>query len=195
MNKITKTISLLWAALLSCAALTMTSCSDGKSYADLLSDETKAVNYFLANQRVINEIPADSIFETGEDAPYYRMDEDGQIYMQVVKAGSADNKAFSDQMIYFRFMRYDLAYYHQYGEWPEGEGNAADMEYNPMYFRFGNYSLQSSAQYGSGIQLPLSYLGIDCEVNIVIKSQYGFTSEMTNVVPYLYNVRYFKSQI
>lgn len=78
---------------------------------------------------------------------------------------------------------------------PEGEGNAADMEYNPMYFRFGNYSLQSSAQYGSGIQLPLSYLGIDCEVNIVIKSQYGFTSEMTNVVPYLYNVRYFKSQI
>lgn len=64
-----------------------------------------------------------------------------------------------------------------------------------MYFRFGNYSLQSSAQYGSGIQLPLSYLGIDCEVNIVIKSQYGFTSEMTNVVPYLYNVRYFKSQI
>lgn len=195
MNKITKTGSLLLAAVLSCAALVLTSCNDGKSYADLLADENKAVNFFLANQRVVNEIPADSIFETGDDAPFYRMDEDGQIYMQVIKAGSADKKAYSDQMIYFRFMRYNLAYYHQYGEWPEGEGNAADMEYSPMYFRFGNYSLQSSAQYGSGIQLPLSYLGINCEVKIVIKSQYGFTSEMTNVVPYLYHVRYFNSPI
>ena len=35
----------------------------------------------------------------------------------------------------------------------------------------------------------------DCEVNLVIKSQYGIASEISNVVPYLYNVRYFKSQI
>ena len=39
------------------------------------------------------------------------------------------------------------------------------------------------------------YLGIDSEVNLVIKSQYGYTEEISNVTPYLYNVRYFRSKI
>ena len=177
-----------------CLTLSFVSCDDSKSYADLLSEETKAVNAFLADQRVINEIPADSIFETGVNAPYYRMDDDGNIYMQVIKAGSKDNMAKDNQVIYFRFMRYSLINYAQDTELV-GEGNANDMEYAPTSFRFANYSLQSSSQWGAGIQLPLYYLGIDSEVNIVIKSQFGFTDEISNVVPYLYNIRYFKSQL
>lgn len=170
------------------------SCDNGTSYAELLTDETKSVNFFLAHQRVINEIPADSVFEVGENAPYYKMDEDGNVYMQVLNAGTKENKAESDQLIYFRFMRYNLHYWSLDGEM-SGEGNADDMEYLPTSFRFGNYTLSSSAEWGSGIQLPLYYLGVDCEVNLVIKSQYGIASEISNVVPYLYNVRYFKSQI
>lgn len=176
-------------------AMLSTACSDGKSYADLLSDENKAVNFYLAGQRVINEIPADSVFEEGPDAPFYRMDEDGQVYMQVIKSGNKADKAYDDQMIYFRFMRYNLLYNYTYNEWPEGEGNAESMEYMSTYFRYGNYSLSTSAQYGSGIQVPLAYLGVECEVNMVIKSQYGFTSDLSNVIPFLFNVRYFKSRI
>lgn len=176
-------------------AVLSTACSDGRSYADLLSDENKAVNFYLANHRVINEIPADSVFEEGPEAPFYRMDEDGQVYMQVLKSGSKNNKAYDDQMIYFRFMRYNLIYNYTYNEWPEGDGNAESMEYMSTYFRYGNYTNTTSAQYGSGIQVPLAYLGIDCEVNLVIKSQYGMTSELSNVVPYMYNIRYFKSRI
>ncbi len=170
------------------------SCDDNKSYADLLSDEDKAVNNFLADQIVFNEIPADTVFEIGPDAPYYRLDEDGMMYMQVLKTGDLKDKATDNQLIYFRFMRYNLNYYAD-GVLPDGEGNAEDMENYYTAFRFGNYTLSSSSQYGAGLQMPLYYLGIDCEVNIVIKSQYGLTSEISNVIPYLYNVRYFKSQI
>ena len=170
------------------------SCDDNKSYADLLADEDKSVNNFLADQRVINSIPEDSIFEVGEDAPYYRMDEDGFVYMQVLKTGDLTKKGKDNELVYFRFMRYNLAYYDK-GVLPDGEGNADDMEYSPTSFRLGNYTLPSSSQFGTGIQIPLYYLGIDCEVNIVIKSQYGFSDEISNVVPYLYNIRYFKSQL
>ena len=175
-------------------AISVVSCDDSKSYAELLNDETKAVNRFLADQRVINEIPADSIFETGINAPYYRLNADGNIYMQVIKAGSRDNMAEDNQQIYFRFMLYNLLYYTT-DEGMTGEGNANDMEYSPTSFRFANYTLQSSSQWGAGIQLPLYYLGIDSEVNIVIKSQFGFTDEISSVVPFLYNIRYFKSQL
>lgn len=182
---------------------TLSSCDDNKSYAELLDEETEAVNWFLASQRVVASIPADSVFEVGEYAPFYKMDEEGNVYMQVLNVGNLDEKAQEDQQIYFRFMRYNLTYWYSTGyslsenpyswktDW-DGEGNANDMEYNAMSFRFGNYTLSSSSQYGSGIQLPLYYLGIDCEVNIVIKSQYGIQSEISNVIPFLYNIRYYK---
>lgn len=184
--------TLLIALLL--GALTLTSCEDSKSYTDLLNKETKAVNFFLANQRVCNDIPADSVFETGPDAPYYRLDEEGNVYMQVINPGSPDNRAVKEQQIYFRFTRYNLTAWWEYGTW-EGVGNANDFNYNPTSFRYGNYTLQSSSRYGAGVQLPLSYLGIDCEVNLVVKSQYGFSDEIANVIPFMYNLRYFKSQI
>lgn len=176
------------------------SCSKSKSYSELLTEERKSSNAYLATQRVIGEIPADSVFITkqdvpeGEEPPYYKLDEDGNVYMQVINPGTKDNKAAVNQQIYFRFMRISL------NEWANGveptpEGNANDMGFNATSFRFKNYDLTSSIQYGTGIQRPLEFLGIDCEVNLVIKSQYGFSSEISNVIPYRYNVRYFKSQI
>ncbi len=183
------------------------SCDDNESYAELLDKETIAVNNFLANQWVINEIPEDSIFISLLDVakpPYYKMEEDGNIYMQVLNPGTLSNMAKNDQLIYFRFSRCNIAEYDWYSfsqDWvysgviPEGWGNANDFDYKNTEFRFGNYTLPSSSQWGAAIQIPLYYLGIDCEVNLVIRSQYGYTNEISNVVPYLYNVRYFKSQI
>lgn len=176
------------------AILSLTSCEDSKSYTELLNEETESTNAYLANQRVVKDVPADSIFETGPDAPYYRIDPEGNVYMQVINPGTKENRPANDQLIYFRFTRYNLNAWYRYDTW-YGEGNANNFEYAPTSFRYGNYTLQSSAQYGAGVQLPLAYLGIDCEVNLVIKSQYGFTSEIANVTPFMYNIRYFKSQI
>lgn len=173
-------------------ALLTTACDDSKSYAELLTDENQAVNRFLANQRVDNTIPTDSTFqfETGENAPFYRLDEDGNVYMQVINPGTPGNYAEEKQVIYFRYTRYNLNAYID-NTLPEGEGNEQNMNNVDTWFRYNDYSQQSSYQWGVGIQMPLKLLPIDCEVNIVIKSQYGIYNEMTYVVPFLYKVRYF----
>ncbi|MGM9842960.1 MAG: DUF4827 family protein, partial [Muribaculaceae bacterium] len=100
-----KTKNVLYLIILSVAVLA-TSCDDTKSYSELLDEETKHVNAYLANQVLINEIPADSIFEAGVDAPYYRIDNEGNVYMQVVKYGTQGDVK-DDQQVYFRYTRYD----------------------------------------------------------------------------------------
>lgn len=178
-------------AVMAFATLAFTSCDDNKSYAELLTDENHAVNTFLSDQIVELSIPEDTVFQVGPDAPYYQLDEEGNLYMQVLNAGTKGNRVTDDQLIYFRFTRYSLSDYAADGELGEGWGNANDLSYGSASFRYGNYTLTSSSQWGSGIQTPLTYLPIDCEVNIIIKSQYGLSSEISSVIPFLYNIRYF----
>ncbi|MDE5719485.1 MAG: DUF4827 domain-containing protein, partial [Paramuribaculum sp.] len=63
----------------------VTACDDDKSYAELLEEENKAVNLYLSDQKIETPLPEDTNFITGEDAPYYRLDNDGNVFMQVVK--------------------------------------------------------------------------------------------------------------
>lgn len=174
--------------------VTAMSCNDGKSYAELLTDETHAVNAFLSNHRVQLSIPEYDEIETGADAPFYRLDEEGNVYMQVLSKGNKDMMIKDDDLVYFRFTRNSLFLYDvATGEFPEeGWGNSEDLTVGSASFRYNNYTLTSSSQWGSGLQLPLSVLGLGCRVNLVIKSQYGLSNEISQVVPfYYYDVRYF----
>lgn len=176
------------------AVLTMSSCNDGKTYAELLESEDHYANNFLADNIVINSIPEDSIFIYGEDAPYYRLDEEGDLYMQVIDPGTPDNMVKDNELIYFRYTRYNLRFYSD-GQLNYGGGNDDDMSSSNTSFRYNNYSLQSSSQWGSGIQRPLAFLPVDCQVNLLVKSQLGFTSEMSDVMPYLFKIRYYRPKI
>lgn len=168
------------------------SCSKSESYSDMLRDEEHAVNWFLAGERVELKVPDDGNFITGEDAPYYKIEEEGNVYMQVVSKGKPDTEWEKGDKVYFRFMRRDIS--DMYNGIPVvPSGNADDLDSDATYFIFGNTTLSSSTQYGEGIQLPLYYLGQDCEVNLVVKSYQGFTIDQSNCVPYLYNIRYFKA--
>lgn len=182
------------ATILSIVALAFSSCENGRSYADLLNDESKAVNRFLATQHVYGAIPADSVFEIGPDAPYYQLDSEGNIYMQVIAKGNGP-KVTDGERVYFRFMRYNLNGFQNTPEWwaSAGEGNENDLSQSNTYFLFNNYNLPSSSSWGSGVQMPLNFLPLGSEINLVVKSQYGITSETSNVIPYLYHLRYFQS--
>lgn len=187
------------------AATVLTGCHDSVSYAELLDEENRATNAFLVNQHVVGYNPDITEFEVGINAPYYQLDEDGFVFMQVLNDGTKGNNAVEDQQIYFRFTRYSLKNYTfdgdskningYYGQFTSGEGNADNMGLGNTFFRYKNQTSQNTLNWGEGIQMPLNYLPIDCEVNLVIKSQMGKTDEQTSVIPYFYNVRYFKSQI
>ena len=81
----------LAAAVLMLVVASLSSCSDSKSYAEQLEDERRACNAYLASFEVINEIPKDTVFQTGADAPFYRIDPDGNVYMQVTIKVSCHN--------------------------------------------------------------------------------------------------------
>lgn len=171
--------------------LTASSCSKSRSYSEMLRDEEKATNWWLSNQKVINEVPADSVFLTGEDAPFYKLDEDGFIYMQVINPGDLNNKAKKGQQVYFRYTRTNILDMYL-GYDPSSSGNAGDVgNGNTASFRFDDLYASSSQTYGAGIQMPLFYLGLDCEVNLVLRSYYGFQGETGQCQPYICNVKYY----
>lgn len=174
-------------------AAAVCSCEDTKTYAELLQEENHYVNNFLANHRVVNVVPADNKFETGPDAPFYRLDDDGNLYMQVVEPGTPGDTVAYDDLIYFRFSRFPLSTYSDEG-FTSSEGNDPVLGGN-YYFRYGNYNNPSSYSFGEGVQKPLEYVPVDAQINIIIKSQYGMPEEMGYVQPYLYSIRYFRPKI
>ena len=172
------------------------SCGDDVSYSDRLNTERHATNAFLANNRVVTEIPADTVFETGINAPYYRIDPDGNVYMQVINAGDRKNdKTKANQTVYFRYTRYNLEDWYTYGTLSIYESNETDMSLAAASFKYKDFTLSTSSKWGYGIQLPLEFLGTECEVNLIIKSQYGFTGEIAYVMPYLFHVRYLHGRV
>ena len=178
------------------ALMMLAACNNDQSYADRLNEERNAVNSYLANHRVVMSIPEDTVFEVGEDAPFYRIDVDGNVYMQVLKAGDRiHDKAKTSEPIYFRYSRYNLATWYADGTWTITSGNEDAMDAASCSFNYGDYTLPSSSQWGYGLQYPLMFLGVECEVNLVVKSQYGFTSEISYVTPFFFHVRYFHSMI
>lgn len=177
-------------------AAALGSCSDHKSYAEQLNDETRTVNAFLARHRVSDDIPTgkDFVFEVGPDAPYYRIDEERNVYMQVLYIGD-EGYAEEGDRIYFRYLRYNLNSYVIGSDQNLGSGNANNLGSQPAFFLFDDYTVQESYVYGTGIQQPLKYLPIGSKVNLVVKSQAGAYDEMQYVIPYLYEIRYNKPAI
>lgn len=181
-----------------CAALfalsLLASCSNAESYANLLEDENKDVNRFLADHRVEASIPEDGQFEVGPNAPYYVIDDENGVYMQVLDPGDLTDRAKEDQEIYFHYMSAPLKDYQSWNalSW---SGNAEDLGMGTFSFRFENYSIPSSYQWGTGLQQPLKYLGLGCRVYLVVKSLAGIVAIQSEVIPYIFDITYNKSQL
>lgn len=168
------------------------SCEKGESYADLLKKEEHAVNWYLSGESVETKIPADSIFITGEDAPFYKMNEEGTVYMRVVDPGDMDDRPEKGDRVYFRFSRMNLRNFYEadYEQWSGNSNNLGNTNLSTSFI-YGNYQLESSYRYGTGIQLPMDYLGYNSRVRLVLKAQAGFYSEQSQCLPFVVDVRYF----
>lgn len=173
--------------------MSLSSCEKGESYADMLKKQEKAVNWYLSGESVSVEIPSDSIFIEGEDAPYYKMDEDGNVYMKVLESGDLNDKPQDGDRVYFRYSRMNLRNFYE-ADIEQWIGNSSDLTgaTPSTSFIMGNYVLQSSYQYGTGIQLPLKYLGYNSRVKLVLKAASGFASEQSQCLPFVFEVRYFR---
>lgn len=175
--------------------ISLASCSSGTSYSQLLREEEVAVNWYLAQNQVDITFPTDGSYLYGEDAPFYRMDGDGYVYMKILDPGNLENKPKKGDVVYFRFMRMNLKTYYETGS-ESWAGNAENMNssYNGTSLTYGNSTLTSTTQYGDGIQVPLDYLGYDCHVMLIVKSPEGWSADISSCNPYLYTIRYFKAE-
>lgn len=186
------------------ALLLITGCSKSQSYSELLRDEEKACNWYLSSKNVELDLPEDMkdviTCETpgadgtlmGEDAPFYRLDADGYVYMQVVKADFSDMVDEGD-LVYFRFVRESIKDLYEHVETVPG-GNGDYLPNGTTSFVYKNTYLTSTTTWGTGIQMPLRYLGYNSEVNLVLKSYYGFYDEQSYCIPYIINIKYFKPE-
>lgn len=176
----------------------LAACEKTESYSELLRDEEKAVNWYLSTQKVVVDIPEDGNFLIGADAPYYKLNEEGTVYMQIIDRGDVapgDERPEEGDKVYFRYMRCDIRTLMAGGK-PTWNGNADNFgtSMGVTFFIFGEKYLTSSLQYGTGLQEPMKYVGYNSEVNLVMKASQGFTNESSQCIPFLYNVRYFKAE-
>ncbi len=192
-KRIIKSLMALAAGIL---LMPLAGCNDDKSYSDMLREEEIAVNWYLAKNNVEVNIPEDSVFISGSDAPFYKMNGDGTVYMRVVNPGDMKKRPKKGDTVYFRFMSLDIKAYYDGGSPDAWDGNAWNMgsALNGTKLIYGNNTLQSTTQYGSGIQVPLDYLGYNCEVDLIVKSIEGFSGNISQCIPYLYKIRYFKAE-
>ncbi len=170
-----------------------TGCEKTKSYSELLQDEERACNWYLAQNEIEVNVPKDSVFKVGKDAPFYKMDGNGNIYMRVIKDGDRSKMPKQGDRVYFSYLRQNIEWLMQ-GRIDKDywDGNADNMAVGSLSFILGETTLTSSTRYGTGIQLPVTYLGYYSEVELVVKSLEGFVgSDQTNCVPYVYKLRYF----
>lgn len=186
------------------AILLLGSCSKTQSYSELLREEERACNWYLSSRNIALELPenyedlvtSETLREPGllwgEDAPFYKLDDDGYVYMQVVKADYNEMVSEGD-LVYFRFVRESIKDMYE-GITTAPGGNGDYLPNGSTSFIYKNTYLTSTTTWGTGIQMPLKYLGYNSEVNLVLKSYYGFTDEQSYCIPYIINLKYFKPE-
>lgn len=159
---------------------------------DLKKTERRAMKKYLSKFDVIDKLSAINDIQVGSVAPFYKLNSEGTVYMQVVKKG-IEPSATNGEQIYFRYLRYNLLSYLENGVLPIGEGNLNSVTQDVTFFTLGSDN-SDTTKWGTAIQMPMLLgLPVDSEVNLIVASEAGFTSEISSVTPFLYNIRYFKS--
>ncbi len=157
------------------------SCSNTKTYAELLNDESMLIKAFIKrnNIRVLSTFPKDSDWKAND----YVLTASG-LYFHLVTPGdsiTSDTLQLKDVVVP-RFKQYTLdAVSDTISNW-----STIDYPY-PSTFVYGDYTSTSSC---SGFQEAVSYMKRnDSEAKLIIPSKLGFSTYLSSVTPLGYDLK------
>jgi hypothetical protein len=199
-------ITYLFSVFLLGAAGVLSSCSDTKTYAELLADEKQAIKDFVKFDGIVpisvsedglesyvnDELdwsPNTKHFEVGK---WYKF-EDG-LYMKIKSYGDTTQMFASSSMGYPSItMRYDSCYnLLTFEDWNSPYTNNLDP-YSLWTISSWNKN-SSGSTFGSGLEFPIQFLGVDGSVSLILPSKIGLTSEISSVIPYYFgDIKYKES--
>ncbi len=159
---------------------------------DLIVRERKAIDYFLKDVMVATTTPSNiAQFQVGENAPFYYLDENHNVTMRILSMGN-EGIAEDGDLVFFRFLRYNLMTFFTTGSMPTPNGNYYSLD-EAASFYYNDFLTPSSALWGKGIQMPLlKGVPLGSKVQLVISSQEGIKNEYAYYIPYLYEISYFQ---
>lgn len=194
-----KLISLFLLALI--GGLAFQSCSDSKTYAEMLEDEKRAINRFISDNNITVISAAE--FETNGNKTDTTKNEYVQmsngVYMQIVNPGvgtDADTIKSRD-VITVRFVEYDIM---------DQDTSVANFHLPQMLDVF-DYTVSGTTAYGQfrqgalfeayetsqvpeGWLVPLRFIkSKNARVKLIVPSKVGHSIAMQYVYPYYYDLR------
>jgi len=162
------------------------SCKQSKSLQELLQEEKKAIDRFITMNDfvILKDYPADSIFKENE---YYRTS-DG-LFFHVVDLGNGKRVKPADDVS----VRYE--YFQYIKDVVSGDTTTYNfLSYQPFSFVYGISAtyMSASSPVCQGWVIPLSYVGENAVIDIIIPSSLGsYNDYNTSIAPVFYkNLRY-----
>lgn len=178
-------------------ALVSTSCNKSKTYADILKDETRAIEKFILENKlvVLDEFPTSLVFKTNE---FYRDPATG-VYFNIIEPGDTASKVKEGEEVYVRFI--GLRYFTSSNDTTEYSNLDPIRSPFPESLTYrGPVTVMNRSLYSSttpGWAVPLTYVGHAGRVKMLIPFNMGSQSDQQSYsTTYYDNVQYrFESQL
>lgn len=179
--------------------LSFESCSNTKSYADMLDDEKAAISAFIKDHDI--KVITQSEFYANDSTTDLSKNEyvhlANGVYMQIVDKGStnAEDTVRKNDKILVRFMEYSIM---------AADTTLSNLN-NPEVVDEFNYTTSSSSLSGiftqgymysvygpavpAGWLVPLPYIRSMGHVKLIVPSKMGHSTASRDVSPYFYDIR------
>ncbi|HBU46207.1 MAG TPA: DUF4827 family protein [Petrimonas sp.] len=178
-------------------ALVSTSCNKRRTYAEILKDETRAIEKFILENKliVLDEFPSSLVFKTNE---FYRDPATG-VYFNIIERGDTANKVKEGEEVYVRFS--GLRYFTSSNDTTEYSNLDPIRSPFPESLTYrGPVTVMNRSLYSGttpGWAVPLTYVGHAGRVKMIIPFNMGSQSDQQSYsTTYYDNVQYrFESQL
>lgn len=173
------------------------SCSNDKTYAQLLEQEKRAIRKFMAEQQITAtdisneelEVYTDQAAWDEAENKHFELDKwyhfENGLYMKINDFGDTTQMFQSRDAIIIRFQdRYNLLTY-------ENMESTKDDNLLPYaYWEIPYWSTNYSGTYGVGVAFPIRFLGEKSSVSLIVPSKIGagdtYSSDLSSVTPRYY---------